>query len=72
MRPYCNEFTLFIIHHNKYIPQGGFHHYKNIDIINARCPGMAGTTPGRANPNREIKAGKNIIHCPAEKRKDKI
>ena len=33
---------------------------------------MAGTTPGRADPNREIKAGTNIIHCPAEKRKDKI
>lgn len=54
------------------IPQGGFHHYLYIDIINARCPGMAGTTPGRADPNREIKAGTNIIHCPAEKRKDKI
>ena len=53
-------------------PPGGFRHYKNIDIINARCPGMAGTTPGRADPNREIKAGTNIIHCPAEKRKDKI
>ena len=54
------------------IPQGGFHHYLYIDIINARCPGMAGTTPGRADPNREIKAGTNIIHCPAEKTKHKI
>ena len=56
----------------KTIPQGGFHHYKNIDIINTRCPGMAGTTPGRADPNRKIKAGIVIIYCPAEKRKDKI
>ena len=45
----------------KTIPQGGFHHYKNIDIINTRCPGMAGTTPGRADPNRKIKAGTIMI-----------
>ena len=37
-----------------------------------RCPGIAGTTPGRADPNRKIKAGTMIIQCPAEKGKEKI
>ena len=53
------------------IPQGGFHRYKNIGIINARCPRIAGTKLGRADPNRKIKAGVVIIHCSAENTKEK-
>ena len=36
-----------------------------------RCPGIAGTTPGRCRPqSHAIKAGIVIIQCSARKRKD--
>ena len=38
-----------------------------------RCPGIAGTTPGRCQPQSQtIKAGTIIIQCPARKRKEKM
>ena len=55
------------------IPPGGFRLQRIIDIIQIEdAPVWLAPHRGVADPNPKIKVGTVIIHCPAEKRKDKI
>ena len=66
---WCFSFSLFC---GILIPQGGLRSESVAAIIgNENAPAWRQPKPGRANPNREIKAGAVSIHHPAEKRKEK-
>ena len=53
------------------IPPGGLRTKRVYNIIqHENAPAWRQPKPGRANPNREIKAGTDSIHHPAEKRKE--
>ena len=67
---WCFSFSLFC---GIYIPQGGLRSERFVSIIyNENAPAWRQPKPGRANPNRKIKAGAVSIHHPAEKRKEKM
>ena len=56
----------------KVIPPGGLYDKFPVVIISKKdAPAWRQPKPGRANPNRQIKAGTDSIHHPAEKRKEK-
>ena len=53
------------------IPPGGLRIKRVYNIIqHENAPAWRQPKPGRANPNRQIKAGTDSIHHPAEKRKE--
>ena len=55
------------------IPPGGLYDKISVVIINSKdAPVWLAPHRGVADPNPKIKVGTVIIHCPAEKRKDKI
>ena len=55
-----------------FIPRGGFREGGKIGIIRTKMPRLAGTKPGRADQNRQTKAGTVIIHRSAEKGKENL
>ena len=68
-------FSAFLILRNpkNFIPRGSLRRYGFIDIITEKdAPAWLAPHRGVADPNRKIKAGTIIIHCPAEKGKEKI
>ena len=52
-----------------YIPPPGLYGVGGFAIMDTKVPRLAATKPGRADPNRQIKAGTVIISQPAGKRK---
>ena len=57
----------------KNIPPGGLYDKFPAVIISKKdAPAWRQPKPGRANPNRPIKAGTDSIYHPAEKRKEKM